>query len=300
MRRDDRGTAHCLIARVSYDAASTSFARQTTLNCDATPLSRWLWILAGTLVLCFASCGSYEDKRIRELLQEKGFGSRASGDATRENYIGGADKVMFLMEPAALVDPQFARLAELSVAQPPALDGTIFVPYVGPVYVLGMTELEVAALVNKQLRMQGFGDLGLQARIVGGVKFFYAVGETSSKGPIELRTDMTFFDAMFRVGWTGLANLGRVYLIKPDAEHPLVIDINFREMITTGLTTANIPMRERDIIYVPPTFLGLIARLLERLLAPIGLAVQSVIGIAEVQSAFDYLSGASNYYYFRY
>ena len=33
---------------------------------------------------------------------------------------------------------------------------------------------------------------------------------------------------------------------------------------------------------------------------PIGLAVQSVIGIAEVQSAFDYLSGASNYYYFRY
>jgi hypothetical protein len=299
MRRGDRGTAHCLVAHVSYDAEGTHFARQTTLNSDATPLSRWLWILAGAFLLGLQGCGSYEDKRIRELLQEKGFGSRAHGDATRENYIGGTDRVQFLMEPGALLDPSWPRLAELSVPQPPAIDGTIFVPYVGPVYVLGMTELEAAAIVNKQLRSMGLPDLGLQARIVGGVKFFYAVGEVSGRGPRVLETDMTFFDAMFRVGWTGLANLGRVYLIRPDAEHPLVVDINFREMITSGLMTANIPMRERDIVYVPPTFLGLLARLLERLLQPLGLAVQSIIGLAEVQNAVDYIRGDAPLY-FRY
>lgn len=270
------------------------------MNSDATPLSRWLWILAGALALCLGSCGTYEDKRTRELLQEKGFGSRASGDATRENYIGGMDRVQFLMEPGALIDPQWARLAELSVPQPPAIDGTIFVPYVGAVYVLGMTELEAAALVNRQLRSAGLPDIGLQARIVGGMKFFYAVGEVSNRGPRPLETDMTFFDAMFRVGWTGLANLGRVYLIRPDAEHPLVVDINWREMITTGLTTSNIPIRERDIIYVPPTFLGLLARQLERLLQPLGLAVQSVIGLAQVQYSYEILTGNADYNYFRY
>ena len=92
-------------------------------------------------------------------------------------------------------------------------------------------------------------------------KWFYAYGEVSLRGQVPLETDLTFWDAMNACGWTPLANLGRVYLIKPDAEHPLVMEINFREMITTGLTATNVPMRERDIIYVPPTFLGLVAPL---------------------------------------
>ena len=37
-------------------------------------------------------------------------------------------------------------------------------------------------------------------------------------------------DAVVDSGWTDFANLGRVALIRPDAEHPLVIDINVREM----------------------------------------------------------------------
>ena len=41
--------------------------------------------LALMLLALLTSCGSFEDKRIRELLHEKGFGSRADGEATREN-----------------------------------------------------------------------------------------------------------------------------------------------------------------------------------------------------------------------
>jgi len=263
-----------------------------------TPLSGWLHRLLLLALACLAGCSSFEEKRIRELLHEKGFGTRAEGDSNRENYVTGLDTIQFLIEPGALQEPGLERLAELTVKQPIAIDGTIFVPYVGPLYVLGKTETEVAALVNSNLRAVGFlMELNIEARIVVSQKWFYGIGEVVLKGPRVMDTDLTFFDAMFTVGWSPLANLGRVYLIRPDAEHPLVVDINFREMMTTGLTLANIPMRERDIIYVPPTFLGMLARLLERLLAPLGLAVQSVLGLSQIQYSVDVLQGQA---YFRY
>ena len=237
--------------------------------------------LALMLLALLTSCGSFEDKRIRELLHEKGFGSRADGEATRENYLGGTDVVQFIVPPEVLLQPGAGQLAVLQQGQPVAIDGTIFVPLVGPVYALGKTEAELAALVRTQLRSVLKFDVDLQARIRG-QKFYYAIGEVMLKGPVPLTPDMTLIDAMFRSRWTALANLGRVYLIRPDAEHPLVIDVNIREMLTTGYTAANIQMREHDILYVQPTFLGMIARLLERVLQPVALAVRTMLGAAQV------------------
>jgi protein involved in polysaccharide export with SLBB domain len=271
------------------------------LTTVATLLPRFVWGLCVLVLACLAACGTYEDQRIRQLLHEKGFGTRADGDATVENYIGGGDLVQFMVPPDLLLAPGLERLGELTVPQPLALDGTIFVPFVGPVYVLGKTEAEAAALVKAELKAAGVKPaLDIQARITLSRKVFYAVGETGQKGPIAMTPDLTFFDAMFLARWTNLANLGRVYLIRPDAEHPLTVDINFREMLTTGLTTANVALRERDIIYVPPTFLGLVARLLERLLQPLGLAVQSVLGLAQAQASYEVLTGERDYVYFRF
>jgi hypothetical protein len=137
-------------------------------------------------------------------------------------------------------------------------------------------------------------DVQVQARIGLGKKMFYAIGEVVRKGPQPMQTDLTLMDAMFAAGWSKLANLGRVYLIRPDAENPLVIDVNFREMLTTGDMKPNFQIRERDILYVPPTFLGLIARLLERVLEPVGLAVRTMLGVAQAQSAYDIISGNSD------
>lgn len=263
------------------------------MTTDAPFLSRWLWLLCAAALGCLCSCGSYEDKRIRELLNEKGFGARASGDATRTNYIGGQDFIQFLIPPQTLALPGNERLAELAVpgGQPVAIDGTIFVPYVGPVYALGHTEAEIAELVRAELRTVLRQDLDLQARIVNGQKVYYTFGEVARKGIQPLPTDWTLQDALFTVGWTNLANLGRVYLIRPDAEHPLVIDINFRELLMTGNTTPNFFLRERDSIYVPPTFLGTLARLLQRLLEPLSLAVRTVIGAAQAESSYRILTG---------
>ncbi len=270
------------------------------MTTDETILPSWLRALLLLALGCLGACGSFEEKRIRELLHEKGFGTRASGEATRENYVGGLDAVVFLMRPEAILQPGAERLAELSVPQPISIDGTIHVPFVGPVYALGKTEAELSALVATQLRAVVKFDIDLQARIVVSTKLFYAIGESLRKGPILMQPDLTLVDAMFLCGWTNLANLGRIYLIRPDAEHPLIIDVNFREILTTGYTTANFEIHERDILYVPPTFLGLIARLLQRILEPVAVAVQTLIGAAQIQTAYDVLSGNGPALYFRY
>lgn len=267
----------------------------TTYCCVTAVLGRLLLVCLATL----ASCGSYEDKRIRELKHEKGFGSRANGDATRENYLGGFDVVQFIVPPEALLMPGAEQLAALGVPQPVGIDGTIYVPLVGPVYALGKTEAELAALVRTQLRTVLQFDVDLQARVQG-TKFFYAIGEVQLKGPILLSPDLTLIDAMFKAGWTDLANLGRVYLIRPDAEHPLVVDVNLREMLTTGYTASNFQIRERDILYVPPTFLGMLARLFQRLMQPVALAVRTMLGAAQITFAYDVLTGKSNRLFFRF
>lgn len=253
---------------------------------------------AALLLATLAGCGTYEDKRINELYNRSGFGTRASGDATRENYLGGFDTVQFLLPPE-MVQPPLERLAQLSVPQPVSLDGTIFVPLIGPVFALGKTEAELAALVRTKLRSVLNQDFDLQARIRGR-KFFYAIGEVQLKGPIDMVPDMTLIDAVFRSRWTNLANLGRVHLIKPDAQNPLVIDVNVREMLTTGYVGPNFPIRERDIVYIPPTFLGMVARLFERLLQPVSLAVRTMLGAAQATFAYDVLSGESNRLFFRF
>lgn len=253
----------------------------------------WLRAIALLLLSTLVGCGTFEDKRIRQLYHEKGFGSRAHGDATQENYLGGLDRVQFLIEPHVLAQPGLERLAELTVPQPVGIDGTLFVPYIGPVYALGLTEAELGALVTSHLRSL-FVNVSVQARIVYSRKYFYAFGEAKRKGRHELETDMTLWDAMMVVSWTDLANLGRVTLIRPDAEHPLVIDVNVREMFTTGATGPNFRLRERDAIYVPPTVLGMLARVFERLLDPVALAVQTAIGAARVQVSYDVLTGNDN------
>lgn len=261
------------------------------------PRCCWPLRLLWTGLCCLAACSPYEDKRIRELYHEKGFGTRAEGDSKRENYITGLDTVQFLLDPTVLAEPGNERLAELTAKQPIAIDGTVFVPFVGPVYVLGKTELEAAALVQSHLRGVLNEVPEIQARITTANRIFYAVGEVDARGRLPLEPDMTLFDAMFVARWTNLANLGRIYLIRPDAEHPLVMEVNFREMVMSGDTTANFQLRERDVLYVPPTFLGLVARLLQRLLEPVGLAVRTMLGAAQIRSSYEVVTGERDYYF---
>ena len=116
-------------------------------------IPRWRTLLCALLCLCAAACGSFEQKRIRELQHEKGFGTQADGDATKENYVTGGDFILFTMSPSTYLQPDFERLFELAMRpQMVSIDGTILIPYVGPVLVLGKTEAELQSLVRTMLQ----------------------------------------------------------------------------------------------------------------------------------------------------
>lgn len=262
-------------------------------------LRRLLIIPLVWLLVLLSACSNFEEKRVRELMHEKGFGTRAQGDATTENYVAGGDFVGFDISPASYQDPSAQQLYQLTQPQRVGLDGTISVPYVGPVHVLGKTEAQLTTMVKGLLQPYFQFQLDLQARIAGDMKHIYAFGEVANRGPVPIQyvggSDLTLFHVVAKLNWTQLANLGRVYLIRPDAENPLVVEVNLSEMITTGRMAMNIRVRENDIIYIPPTFLGLVARILERILAPLNLAVRSLLGLAQIQQSYDLLTGKSSY-----
>lgn len=241
------------------------------------------------LLLAVTGCTSIEEKALRQLLNEKGFGTRAQGIATEENYVAGGDGVVFLIDPTLFLTPGAEQLQLLTAAQLVSLDGTILIPYVGPVKVLGLTERELRTLVEEQLAPMFNFEVRIQARILNVGKAFYAFGEVGSKGRLPMfKADLTIFEAMATIAPTNLANLGRIRLVRPDAERPRVLDFNMREMVMGGNSTYNYKMQDNDILYVPPTFFGALARFVEKLVTPLGVVTGALFSAATLRYSYEY------------
>ena len=244
-------------------------------------------------------CTSVEDSRIRQYVAEKGFGTRADGEATAENYVAGGDQVQFVLSNPNLVqEPGLEQLFLLTQSQTVDIDGTIFLPYIGRLYVLGMRESTLSATVTDLLDREFTLDVRVDARILSTGKNFYAFGEIEGARiyPL-LKADLTVVEAVASLQLTNLANLGRVKVVKPDARNPLVITVNMRDIIESGYTGYNVRIEENDILYIPPTFLGHISRFLEKLVQPIGQLVSAALGVNNTRFALDSLtSGGTGFF----
>ena len=249
---------------------------------------RLLTWLAGTLVT-LASCGTYvEEKRVRELLVEDGFGQRSNGVATLENYVTGGDGVVFFLEPTMLIQPGYEQLALLTQPQQVGIDGTIHLPYVGNLMILGLTERELEDLIEEQLQALYAQRVEVDARILNLGKAIYIFGEGLRQGRVPLaKGDFTLLEAIATAGTSRLANIGRITVIRPDAKHPLVLEVNFREMVLTGNTTYNVLLQDNDIIYIPPTLLGAFTRFVQKILQPITLSTRTLLGIDRADRAIE-------------
>lgn len=244
----------------------------------------------------FGGCASYEDQRIRQLMVEKGFGTLADGRASIENYVASGDAVQFLVPADVQGVPEAAQLVILAQPQQVGIDGTILIPYAGPVHVLGLTEAELSAQINSILQPLFNVAIDVQARIINRGKAFYAFGEVLQKGRIPMvKGDLTVMEVMSSLGWTQLANLGRINVIYPDAQNPQVVEVNFYEMALTGNTTWNLPVYNNTFIYVPPTIIGGIARFIQRALAPLQSVVQTIVGAAVAVNAYDVITGDAQF-----
>ncbi len=245
-----------------------------------------------------ASCSSVPSDRLQEVLVKKGFGRRASGDAQIENYASVGSTIQFIStSPSILLNPAFADIALLiSAPQVVAVDGTIYLPNVGPVLVLGLTEKEIGTLITEQLGANYTAPPRIDARITSDVKYFFLFGE-AGPAKVPMIGDLTIIDVFAQVPRTPYANLGKIRIVRGDPRNPMIITVNLRDIVIHGITTYNIQIRENDIIYVPPTFFGMLARFIEKLLLPLNTAVSAVFQASNLQYQYRVLTGRQQYFY---
>jgi polysaccharide biosynthesis/export protein len=141
--------------------------------------------------------------------------------------------------------------AELNLTRPVDVDGTVLLPELGHVSVVGLTRAEIEALLRKSYTPY-FEELRLYARILPAARHYYVFGDVVSEGGQELTGDMTIFEAVTKAQpRKDSANLGRVRLIRADPRDPFARTIDLQHMIETGDSTSNVHVQERDVIYVP-------------------------------------------------
>lgn len=237
-------------------------------------LIRFPKLLAALGVLALSSGCTIQDVPDRRILPElvkSGPGGTYWGDAQEENYVVVGDGV-------AVVD----NLNPLDLTLPPQIvdiDGTIELPVIGSLHVAGMTQKDIEAELTRRYSPYyegGADDTDIRVRITSRAKFYYVFGEVGQSGRRQLLEETRVLDAVMGSGpRQDTANLSRCRLIRGDPLDPLIIVVNMDQIITEGNSTFNMIVRERDIIYVPPTWLAEFGFGLRRLFFP----VQQVLGV---------------------
>jgi protein involved in polysaccharide export with SLBB domain len=260
------------------------------------------WLLPLLFLFLEMGCHSLGERMEIEQLTVPpggGLGRRARGDMQVENYAAFGDSLLITLDPAmagyALQDPQ---LGLLSAPQTVAVDGTIFLPVIGRLAVHGLTETQIESLIKHRLANYYEIEVNLSVRIVNNPvsKTIFVYGESQNKGAISLfmfrqGSDVTMLDVISRIGPTPLANLGRVRLVRPDPRNPLIMEVNIREIIQTGISTYNVKIKEDDIVYIPPTFLGSVTRFVERLVYPFQSLFGTAFQIMNLAWTYDWMMG---------
>mgnify|MGYP002713172385 CR=1 FL=1 len=228
-----------------------------------------------------ASCGSVPSKEVQELLVQQGFGRRAEGDVHVENYAQVGSMIQFIPTSMELLtNPDYAEVGMiLAAAQPVGIDGTIYLPLVGPTLIIGLTESQIGALVTEKLQSFYTTDpdrFRIDARIINQPTQAVFVFGAMGRFKLPLIQYETMLDLYVALPDLGLANIGKFRLIRADPQNPLIVTINIRDMILYGNTTYNLRLRENDIIYVPATLLGQISLFLKRLLQPLTVVIDSL------------------------
>lgn len=240
-------------------------------------------LLAALLALVLAGCNATPDKRVLQYLNTDGFGNRYSGNAEEENWVAINDGI-------GIDDPYNPELRiEKATVD---IDGTVILPELGAVVVAGLTRTQIEALLMEKYSPY-YDLLDIKIRIFTNNKKFFIFGEVEQSGQKDFLGDLTLFEAIMQaVPKTDSANLGRVRLIRADPRDPFIQYFDVSDMFTRGDSTFNVHVRERDIIYVPPTMLAEFGYFLDSLLFPVKFVLTSLSS-----AIFSYNALANGRYY---
>jgi len=222
-----------------------------------------------------AGCHSTDDARVLQVLNQRGFG-RPTQDANRQYYIGIGDRVVM----RDIAHKEYNGQSEVV-----RMDGTVTLADVGEVYVNGLTAQEATEAVSQRYARYVKDVSGISLRIVGtnSKQFYITSAPPRRPRSVRFQGDTTLLDALIRANVDEtLVDTDNIKVIRGDPENPLVISCDYDAIKRRGLTRDNILIRENDIIYLTPSWVGYIAWGVDILLAPVKPIQQLVQGTNQI------------------
>ena len=191
-------------------------------------------------------------------------------DVTAEYYV---------LQPPDEIEVHCSRVPEIDgERQRIRPDGKISFETLGEMEVAGRTTEQIANILRgKVLELYKLeGEKPIDIRIVAfQSKVFYVLGQVLSPGPKIYTGRDTALTAIAHAGLNPMAWKERIQVIRPSRDEsikPKIFEVNFERMVVHGDTSKDVLLQEGDIIFVPPTVLGVVALKIEELLRPIARA----------------------------
>ena len=172
---------------------------------------------------------------------------------------------------------------EFSGDFPVGFDGRIQYNYLGDIAIAGMTKYEVQQVLEQLLQRYIRVPTVSVTIVAYNSKVVYIIGEVNRPGKFIMRGDaIKLREAILAAGLpTNDAALGRVHVIKPDLNHPLVRVINMKSILLKGQLKEDVDLFPGEIVVVPSTVLSKVNRFLGQLLSPVT-HVASVAALAAI------------------
>ncbi|MHC4944587.1 MAG: polysaccharide biosynthesis/export family protein [Planctomycetota bacterium] len=222
-------------------------------------------LLVGMAALFLAGCVTSDDARVLQLLNERGFGRKASGNCNEVFYFGIGDSFSITDK----LNP------ELRGTQTIRMDGTVDLPQLGETYVAGLTAKEIASMLNIRYgHYYKYVNIQVKPRRVISKKIFIHL-DTDKHITKKFQGGQTLYDVLMSVKYNSIdVDLDNVKVIRPDPVHPLVIYCDMDSMIHHGNSRDNIIIKEDDIIFFTPSLIGYFKLLVKTLTSPLQPLVQ--------------------------
>ena len=232
------------------------------------------------------ACRTFDDARVLQSLNQRGFGRKYVGDANEILTVGVGDSFTISDEENPDISGSFTV----------RLDGVISVPLIGEVFVAGFATNEISQALAQRYT-EYFTDPKIRVNLTAIVsKRYFMRGEVLGQGEKQLRQDTTVWDAVMATGVPITADISDIYVVRADPRHPLIIPVDLGKMLRHGDSTDNIPIREDDIIVVRPNIAGWVRRSVELLLAPITPLTQLMTSVRNLDTIYSSFGSDENFF----
>jgi polysaccharide export outer membrane protein len=211
-----------------------------------------------------AGCTSYDPNDIRAWVKPY------EVEVTAEDYI---------FQPPDELEIHCSQVPEIHLQrQQIRPDGKISFEKLGEIEVAGKTPKEVASIVEEKITALYVipGENPVDVRVAAYVSsVYYVLGQVARPGPRTYTGRDSLLTSVAMAIPANTAWESKVRVIRPSAledERPMVFEVNYYKMTTTGDTSKDVLLEKGDIVYVPPTIPASIAMVLEEFIQPIARA----------------------------